>query len=413
MPKTAKVKPAVIKKGWIWIVTGAVVAAAVIWFGAGHTHAQPPNRSKAGRGGAGSMATPVAVGTVTLGDMPVFYDGLGNVIAYYTTIIHTRVDGQLMSVRYREGQYVREGDLLAQIDPRPFEVQLEQAEGQLARDEALLANARIDLARYRALAAQNAIPKQQLDTQIATVGQYEGNVKTDQGAVDNAKLQLTYCRVTAPISGRIGLRLVDPGNIVHASDANGLLVITQLQPITAIFTLGEDAVTSVAQRLRRGAVLRVDAYNRDKSQKLATGRLLSLDNQIDPTTGTARLKAVFENRQSTLFPNQFINARLLLETKHNQLVIPAVAIQRGSQGTFVYVVQPDNTVQVRPVTVDITEGAVASVRGGLNAGDRVVVDGADRLQPGGKVAIRPAATSTPNTNSAGQPAAGPAGGYPE
>jgi membrane fusion protein, multidrug efflux system len=333
--------------------------------------------------------------------MPVYLDGLGNVVAYYTVTVHTRVDGQLMSVNYREGEYVKEGDLLALVDPRPYQVQLEQAQGTLARDQATLANARVDLARYENLIKQSAIPEQQLATQQATVRQDEGNIKADQGAVDAAKLQLTYCRITAPISGRIGLRLVDPGNIVHASDTNGLLVITQMQPITAIFTLPEDQILSVEQRLRHGATLPVEAYNRDKSQKLATGRLLTIDNQIDQTTGTGRLKAVFENRNSTLFPNLFVNVRLLLQTLHNQVILPTVGVQRGANGTFAWVILPNNTVQVRTIVTGIDDHGKTSIVKGLNAGDRVVTDGADKLQNGSKVVVRPEPSAAQKSPTAG------------
>ena len=300
-----------------------------------------------------------------------------------------------MYVRYREGQFVHAGDLLAEIDPRPFQVQLEQAEAQLERDRALLANARIDLARYAALIKKDAIPRQQYDTQVATVGQDEGNVKADQAAIDNAKLQLVYCRITAPIGGRIGLRLVDPGNIVHATDTTGLLVITQMQPITVIFTLPEDDLLPVLSRLRAGERLPVDAYTRDMSRKLDSGHLLAADNQIDQNTGTDRLRAVFPNRGSALFPNQFVNVRILVQVKHNQVIIPSVAIQRGPQGTYVYVVKPDHTAEVRPVTVGISEGIRTSVSSGLSFGETVVIDGAENLQPGSKVTIRPEIPSGP------------------
>lgn len=379
--------PAPPRRRWIWLGLLAAAAGVGLWLASSHrTEAQTPRK---GGGPPAGMAIPVAAAPARLGDIPVYFDGLGSVIAYYTVTLRTRVDGQLMNIYFREGQFVKEGALLAQIDPRPFQVQLEQAEGQMAHDQALLANARLDLSRYQTLLAQDAIPKQQRDTQIATVGQLEGAIKTDQAAIDNAKLQLTYCRITAPISGRIGLRLVDPGNMVHASDANGLLVITQMQPITVVFTLPEDNLAAVLRRIGGGAKLPVDAYNRDKTRKLASGVLLTLDNTIDPTTGTMKLKAVFENREGTLFPNQFVNVRLLLETRRGQVIIPTVAIQRGSQGTFVYVVKPGNTVEVRTIRAGITEGTGTSVESGLQAGEKVVTDGADKLQPGSKVTIRP------------------------
>jgi membrane fusion protein, multidrug efflux system len=343
--------------------------------------------------------------------MPVYLDGLGSVTAYYTVTIHTRVDGELMSVEFREGDFVQKGQLLAEIDPRPFQAQLEQAQGQMARDMALLENARVDLARYETLVAQEAAPKQQLDTQRATVKQFEGTVKLDQAAIDTANLQLTYARITAPISGRVGLRLVDPGNIVHSSDANGLLVITQLQPIAVLFTIPEDSLPAVLKKLRSGVRLPVDAYNRDKSSKLASGRLLTTDNQIDPQTGTSRLKAEFGNRDNTLFPNQFVNVRLLVDTLHNQTIVPAVAIQRGQQGTFVYAIKPDNTVEVKTVQVGLMEGTDVTIVNGLNVGETVVTDGSDRLQSGVKVRIRPPSSMRPG-NGSNVESSGPGGGPP-
>jgi multidrug efflux system membrane fusion protein len=370
------------KLRWLGLA-GVAGLAAALSFGLRGVHAQGAH-PKGGRGGEG-MAVPVAAGTARRGVMPVYLEGLGSVTPFYTVTVHTRVDGQLMEVAFREGQEVHAGDLLAEIDPRPFQVQLEQAQGQLAHDQAVLDNARVDLDRYRNLLEQEAIPKQQLDTQAALVAQEEGTIKADQAAIDNAKLQLTYCRITAPISGRIGLRLVDPGNMVHASDPNGMLVITEMHPITVVFTLPEDSLAPVLRKVRDGAELPVEAYNRDKTQKLASGRLLTTDNQIDPNTGTLKLKAVFENRENTLFPNQFVNVRMLVDAKRDQVIVPAVAIQRGSQGTFVYVVKPDKTVEARPISVGIVDGNNASIEKGLEAGEMVVTDGADKLQPGSRV----------------------------
>jgi multidrug efflux system membrane fusion protein len=366
-----------------------------VWSQGNRNNPQDSSRSgnskegKAGRGRGGPQDVPVVAAKARIGNIPVYLDGLGSVNAFYTVTVRSRVDGEMMSMPVREGDNVKKGDLLAQIDPRPYQVQLEQAFGQMARDQAMLANARLDLARYQTLLSQDAIPKQQLDTQRALVGQYEGNVQQDKAAIDNAKLQLIYSRITAPINGRIGLRLVDPGNIVHAGDANGILVITQLQPIAVMFTIPEDSLPAVRNKLQGGATLPVQAFNRDRSQKLGEGRLLTFDNQIDPQTGTSRLKAVFENRDGSLFPNQFTNVRLLVEIQHNQILIPAVAIQRGQQGTFVYVVKPDSTVEVRPVHVGVTEANDSSILQGLRAGETVVTDGTDRLQPGAKVRIRP------------------------
>ncbi len=393
---------------WFWLALLVLVAGVVWLFEARQTRAQAPPAAP-GRSGR-AMVVPVAVATAHLGNMPVYFDGLGTVTPYYTVTVHSRVDGQLMNLSYREGQYVAAGDLLVEIDPRPFQVQLAQAEGQMARDQALLANARLDLARYQTLIAKDAIPKQQLDTQASTVGQYEGAIKSDQAAIDNAKLQLTYCRITAPISGRIGLRLVDPGNMVHASDANGLLVITQMQPITVIFTLPEDELLPVVEKLRAGGNLNVDAYNRDKSRKLASGRLMTTDNQVDQSTGTLKLRAVFDNRDSALFPNQFVNVRLLVTVERNQVIVPAVAVQHGAQGNFVYLVKPDRTVEVRQVEGERTEGIVTSVSQGLRAGEIVVTDGADKLQPGTHVTVR-TESGAPAGGRSGRPAAPrPAGG---
>jgi multidrug efflux system membrane fusion protein len=301
--------------------------------------------------------------------------------------VHTRVDGELVAVHFREGQTVARGDLLVEIDPRPFQVQLDQAEGQLARDEALLANAKVDVARYRGLSKTDAIPKQQLDTQEALVRQDEAAIVIDHGQIEAAKLNLVYSRVTSPVDGRIGLRLVDLGNIVHASDTGGLAVVTQLRPIDVIFTLPEDSLPDVLAKVRAGERLAVEALDREKSRQLARGTLLTLDNTIDPTTGTVRLKAEFPNEDEALFANQFVNARLELEVRHGVTLVPEAAVQRGTQGTFVWVMKDDDTVEMRPVTLGVTEGAVAAVDKGLNPGERVVVDGAEGLRPGARVAL--------------------------
>jgi len=293
-----------------------------------------------------------------------------------------------MEVLFKEGQIINSGELLARIDPRPFEVQLTQAEGQMARDVAQLKNAQLDVERYRVLWEEDSVQKQLLDTQEALVRQLEGAVKTDQGQIDSAKLNLVYCQITSPITGRIGLRLVDPGNIVHAADTNGLIVITQLQPITVIFPLPEDNLPQILVRLRTGRPLVVEAYDREMKQRLALGSLLTVDNQIDPTTGTVRLKAIFPNEQNELFPNQFVNARLLVEVKHDVTVIPSPAIQRGPQGTFVYVVKADQTATVRPITIGEIQEGEASVKTGLLPGELVVVDGAERLREGTRVVLR-------------------------
>lgn len=327
----------------------------------------------------------VTVASAQKEDLPIYLTGLGSIQAYYTVSVKSRVDGQLVDVRFKEGQFVKKGELLAVIDPRPYQVALEQAQAQLFKDQASLRDARLNYQRYKDLLQNSgAMSQQQVDTQQATVDQLDGTVRNDQATVDNAKLNLVYCHITAPVSGRIGLRLVDPGNIVHASDTNPMLVITELQPITAIFTLPEDQLPEVAQHMRNGP-LEVDAYSRDDLTKLTTGKLLTIDNEIDQTTGTGRLKAVFENKESALWPNQFVNVHLLLETKKNVTVVPSVAVQRGPQGDYVYVMKPDKTVEVRPVTVAATQGNLSQIANGLSPSEMVVTDGQDKLQQGSKV----------------------------
>jgi multidrug efflux system membrane fusion protein len=379
----------------VLLVCIAALGAAVYYYFWGRADAQTDvaAASKAkgkgkGKGGPGAgRPVPIVAAPARTADVGVYLSGLGTVTPLHTVAVRSRVDGELIRVAFREGQIVRAGELLAQIDPRPFQVQLEQAVGQLAKDQALLKNAMVDLERYRTLFEQDSIAKQQLDTQAALVRQYEGTIKADQGAVDNAKLQLTYARITAPLAGRVGLRQVDPGNIVRAADANGIVVITQLQPISVIFTIPEDSVSGVMRRLKAGERLPVDAWDRADKNKLATGTLTTLDNQIDPATGTLKLRATFSNSDFQLFPNQFVNARMLIDTLQGATVIPNAAVQRGNQGTFVYVVQQDNSVTVRPVKLGPVQGEIVAVDAGVQPGEVVVTDGADRLREGAKVEL--------------------------
>ncbi len=346
---------------------------------------------------ASNASVPVAVATAQQKDMPYYLVGLGSVSAFYTVNVKSRVDGELVQVNFREGQTVKQGELLALIDPRPYEVQLATAQAQLFKDQASLRDAKLNLDRFRGLLNDSgAMSQQQVDTQQSTVDQFDGAIRSDQAAIDNAKLQLVYCHITSPISGRIGLRQVDPGNIVHAADTNPMFIITQLQPIAVLFTLPEDNIPAVQEHMNKGQ-LAVDAYSRDDSTKLATGKLLTIDNQIDQTTGTGKLKAQFDNTDNALFPNQFVNVHLLLETRKNSTVIPAAAVQRGPQGTFVYAMKPDKTVQVKPITVAFTQNNETVVATGIAPNDVVVTDGQDKLRDGSKV--EPRAPVSPNTTS--------------
>jgi len=346
------------------------------------------NGSKAARP---TVPAPIAVVTANAksGDQPIYLTGLGSVVGYKTVTVRTRVDGELVRVAVREGQMVSSGDLIAEIDPRPFQVQLEQAEAQKERDVALLENAKVDAERYRILYSQDSIPKQQLDTQIALVRQDEATVRADQAAIDNAKLQLIYTRITSPINGRIGLRQVDPGNMVHATDQGGLAVITQLQPIAVIFSIPQDNVPQVMKQLRAGRRMLVEAWDRDLKNKISTGSLLTIDNQADVATGTVRFKATFANNDNALFPNQFVNARLLVDVKRKAVLVPVAAVQHGPDTTFVFVVNEDDTVQTRNVVAGTIEAGVASIDKGLSPGETVVTEGVDKLQHGAKVQPTP------------------------
>ena len=340
-----------------------------------------------GRGGAGDLV-PVVVTNASRSTIPVYLNGLGTVTAYYTVTVKSRVDGQLMKVDFKEGDRVEQGQVLAEIDPRPFHVQLQLAQAALARDQALLVNARLDVERYNHLFERQLIPSQQVDTQAALVEQYQATIKQDEANIENANLQLVYSQVTAPIGGIAGLRLVDPGNIVHAADATGMVVLTQLQPISVLFTIPEDSLPEIRRKLREGNRLRVEAYSRDDSRKLASGALATVDNEIDSSTGTSKLKAVFDNGDNALFPQQFVNIHLLVDSLKNQLAVPNVAVQNGQNGTFVYVVDDQSHVHLRPVRVGITTATTADILGGISDGDRVVVDGTDRLVEGATVRVR-------------------------
>jgi len=394
----------------------AVVLAAVCAFFVSCSGDSKPQQKAQAAGPA--RAVSVAVAPVQKQDVPVYLSGLGSVTAFNTANIKSRVDGQIMKVNFREGQSVREGDLLIEIDSRPYQVQLEQMQAQLFRDQAQLRDARLNLERYTSLIPSGSIAQQQVDTQKALVDQLDGPVRNDQAQIDNAKLNITYCHITAPFNGRVGLRQVDTGNIVHASDANAMLILTQLQPIAVIFTLPEDVLPRVAQQMRRGT-LEVDAFSRDDQTKIASGKLLTIDNQIDPTTGTAKLKAVFDNKDDKLWPNQFVNADLLLETRKNSTVVPTAAVLRGPQCTFVYAVNPDKTVQDKQITVSLTQGDTTVVADGLNPGDTVVTDGQDKLQRGSHIEPRNlaptsgsgAAVNGVRRRAAGNPASSSTSGF--
>ena len=381
-----------------------------VWYWSAH-HAQPASAAGGGRGGmkgaGGSRAQPVSVAAVRRTDIRVWLNALGTVTPRNLVSVRAKVDGTLLKVNFREGQMVKTGELLAEIDPRPFQIQLDQARGQLTRDTALLDNARLDLARYQELLGKDAIARQQVETQAALVRQYLGTVESDRSQVANARLQLEYTRVTAPTSGRIGLRQVDPGNQVHASDANGLASIAQLQPTTVVFAVPEANLPAINRRVGAHEAIPVEAWDREQTHHLANGRLLTTDNQIDPATGTIRIKAGFANRDNALFPNQFVNIRLLLDTLTQVVAIPSAAIQRGDKGSFVYRVDADGKVAMVPVSPGAVDGEWVAVTGAIEAGDKVVIDGADKLRDGARAEIIvPAAKGA--QGKAGKPR--PAGG---
>jgi multidrug efflux system membrane fusion protein len=390
----------------VWLLVLAAIIGAVVWF-------LPGSEQKERAGGARrsfDMPTPVGVAPVAKGDMPIMLSGLGTVTPLATVTVKTQINGQLVEVGFQEGQLVKKGDFLAQIDPRPYQVALEQAQAQLAKDRALLKNAQLDLQRYDTLVAQNSIAKQTRDTQASLVTQYHATVAADQAAIDTQKLNLTYCRITSPVTGRVGLRQVDAGNYVQTSDPNGIVVVTQLQPISVIFTLPEDDLRQVLQHWHEGVTLPVTAYDRTGTTELAEGRLETIDNQIDTTTGTVKLRAVFANDPQILFPNQFVNIRLLVQTLREADLVPNAAVQRGAPGTFVYLVKPDNTVAVQKVKLGPTDGQHTVIRSGLQPGDKIVIDGADRLRDGAKIRVAegggaPGAQAEPPAKSSNQPGA--------
>ena len=371
------------KRWWLWLLMLALAVIVVVLLVRWQTQRAAAVKSR----DTAAPPVPVTVAQARKGDIPLYINALGSATPFNTVTVRSRIDGQLLKVMFQEGQFVKQGDPLAEIDPKPFEVQLEQARGQLARDQAQLSNAKLDLQRYQTLSAQGVIPRQQLDTQAASVRQFDGVIRADEAQINNAKLQITYCHITAPIGGRVGLRLADVGNMIHANDANGLVVITQVQPIAVLFTIPEDSLSQVLSKVRAGEHLAVEAYDRGGQTKIADGRVETIDNEIDPATGTSRLKALFDNKTNALFPNQFVNVRLLVETRKDKILIPAVAIQRGPQGTFVYVVKEDQTAEVRSITVGTVEGDQASIDSGASEGDRVVVDGVDKLRSGSKVKV--------------------------
>jgi membrane fusion protein, multidrug efflux system len=370
----------------------------------------------AGNAARNPLTAPQSVGAATIGqgDIRVIVNALGTVTPIATVTVQTQIDGQLLEVGFTEGQMVKKGDFLAQIDPRPYQLQQAQFEGQLARDQGLLAQAQVDMTRYQKLAEQNSIARQQYEDQVYIVQQDQGLVKLDQAQVDQQKLNVLYCRIVSPVTGRIGLRLVDPGNYIQTSNTTGIAVVTQLQPITVIFPVPEDDLPDILPQLNAGTPLEVSAYDRANVKMLATGRVAALDSQIDTTTGTVKVRAQFDNADNLLFPNQFVNARLLVKTLNNVVTVPTAAIQRGAPGSYVYVINADSTVSVRPIGIGPTEGAMAAVNSGLSVGERVVVDGTDRLRDGARVIVPGAQPQAPAPTSNPVPTAQPPSpGHPQ
>jgi multidrug efflux system membrane fusion protein len=393
-PQSTQPRPR--RRFFLKLVLALPILAGVVWWA---RQGSTPQQAGGGRTAAPMSIVPETVGKGSIG---VNLNALGTVTSLATVTVRTQISGYLMQVDFKEGQDVKKGDLLAQIDSRPYEATLAQVKGQLARDEALLKGAQVDLARYQGLAAQNAVPRQTLDTQVALVAQDQGTVEADRGMVKSAEVNLQYCRILSPLDGRVGLRQIDQGNYVTPGDTNGLVVITQIQPISVLFTVPEDNLQAISKRLQAGAVLPATAFDRSGATKIADGTLQTFDSQIDPTTGTIKLRAQFPNESRTLYPNQFVNVRLLLDTHTDVTTISTAGIQRGVPGTFVYLINPDNSVTVRPVQLGVTDGDRVEVRSGLAPDDRIVIDGADKLREGAKIIIR---TETGASAATGAPAA--------
>lgn len=388
------------KRTWLWIIALVILAGAgYIYYSKSSNATQAAGATSAdagkkGGGGAGGRPTPVVTAVAKTDDVNVYLNGLGAVTPLATVTVKSRIDGEIMKINFKEGQIVKAGQVLAEIDPRPYQAALLQAEGQVMHDKALLANAKIDLDRYRTLLKEDSIASQQVDTQVALVAQYEGTVKVDEGQLATAKLNLVYSKVTAPVAGRVGLRQVDIGNVIHASDATGFVIITQLQPMSVLFSLPEDSIPDLLKKIKSGDKVAVDAYDRAFKTKITSGHLETIDNQIDPTTGMVKLRALYSNDDLSLFPSQFVNAQVLLETKHGVATIPSAGVQHGRSGTFAFIVNKDNTVAQRDIVIGTVQGNKTEIVSGIAIGETVVIDGADKLRDGAKVDI------SSNTDSA-------------
>jgi multidrug efflux system membrane fusion protein len=405
--------PAKPRSGGRVVVASLVVlllVAGIVWWT--RHQAAPEEQTGRGRGGGRFGGAPMSIvpETVGKGDIGINLNALGTVTSLATVTIRTQISGYLIKVVFKEGDEVKKGDLLAEIDSRPYEAALAQQRGQLARDEAQLKGAQVDLTRYQGLAAQNAVPRQQLDTQTALVAQNQGTVEADRAMVKAAEVNLAYTKIVSPLDGRVGLRLVDQGNYVTPGDTNGLVVITQIRPISVLFTVPEDNLQAISKRLQAGATLPVAALDRSGASKLADGTLTTFDSQIDPTTGTIKLRAQFANDARTLYPNQFVNIRLLLDTHKDVVTMSTAGIQRGVPGTFVYLLKEDSTVTVRPVKLGVTDGNRVEVLSGLQPGDRIVIDGADKLREDAKVIVRAETGGDGPAAGAAAPDADKAGG---